>query len=104
MKYRIYQPKETNFFFNKNKEDYKKDDYKLMYKGEFNNEIAKEDTDWILERIFSIFNISRPEDFKGHSLSVNDIVVLDNNDDDGFSFKTGAYVCANCGWERINLV
>lgn len=29
-----------------------------------------------LEHIFEKFNISRPEDFKGHSLSVSDIVVL----------------------------
>ncbi len=32
-----------------------------------------------LERIFEKFNIDRPEDFKGHSLSVSDVVVLHQN-------------------------
>lgn len=31
-----------------------------------------------LEAIYSKFNSDRPEDFKGHSLSVSDVVVLDN--------------------------
>ena len=32
-----------------------------------------------LERIFEKFNFDRPEDFKGHSLSVSDVVVLHQN-------------------------
>ncbi len=28
-----------------------------------------------LESIFAMFNINRPEDFKGHSLSVSDVIV-----------------------------
>ncbi len=103
MKYAIYQPKEINFIYKEGKQLYSKDDYKLVYEGELNDEIASQDTDWILEKLFSIFNIGRPEDFKGHSLSVNDIVVLDNNDQDGFSLKSGAYVCANMGWNKIKL-
>ena len=35
-----------------------------------------------LERIFEKFNIDRPEDFKGHSLSVSDVVVLHQNGQD----------------------
>ena len=35
-----------------------------------------------LERIFEKFNISRPEDFKGHSLSVSDVVVLHHSGTD----------------------
>ena len=35
-----------------------------------------------LERIFEKFNIDRPEDFKGHSLSVSDVVVLHQNGKD----------------------
>lgn len=35
--------------------------------------------DMSLERIFEKFNIDRPEDFKGHSLSVSDVVVLHQN-------------------------
>ena len=35
-----------------------------------------------LERIFEKFNFDRPEDFKGHSLSVSDVVVLHQNGQD----------------------
>lgn len=35
-----------------------------------------------LERIFEKFNFDRPEDFKGHSLSVSDVVVVYQNDRD----------------------
>ena len=35
-----------------------------------------------LERIFEKFNIDRPEDFKGHSLSVSDVIVLHQNGKD----------------------
>lgn len=38
--------------------------------------------DMSLERIFEKFNIDRPEDFKGHSLSVSDVVVLHQNGKD----------------------
>ena len=93
MKFTIYQPKEINFFVKQGKVDYSIDDYKNMYEGEINQETAEESQTWILERIFSIFNISRPDDFKGHSLSTGDIVVLDNQ----------AWLCAMIGWNKINL-
>lgn len=38
--------------------------------------------DMSLEDIFEKFNIDRPEDFKGHSLSVSDVVVLHRTDTD----------------------
>lgn len=41
-----------------------------------------------LESLFEKFNLDRPEDFKGHSLSVSDVVVLEDRayyvDDVGF--------------------
>ena len=46
-----------------------------------------------LEDIFTRFNIDRPEDFKGHSLSVSDVVVLHQNGEntchfvDSFGYK-----------------
>ncbi len=33
----------------------------------------------VLERIFTKFNIGRPDDFKGHSLSVSDVVELNGD-------------------------
>ena len=50
-------------------------DYKLVY--EFTND-SDSDIDIILEKVFVDFNIHRPNDFKGHSLSVSDIVKLNN--------------------------
>ena len=34
---------------------------------------------WILEELYVDFNIRRPKDFTGHSLSVSDVVVLKEN-------------------------
>ena len=47
----------------------KKEDYKLVYVGELLGNMSLDD-------IFERFNIDRPKDFRGHSLSVSDIVVL----------------------------
>ena len=52
MKYRIYQPKEINFLVDDSKITYFKDEYVQTYEDELNEEIAKEDKDWILERLF----------------------------------------------------
>lgn len=35
----------------------------------------------LLENVYAAFNISRPEDFSGHSLSISDIVALKGTDD-----------------------
>lgn len=39
-----------------------------------------------LEDIFEYFNIRRPADFKGHSLSVSDIIVLESGKEKGIYF------------------
>ena len=49
----------------------KKEDYKLVYVGELSGNMSLDD-------IFERFNIDRPEDFRRHSLSVSDIVVLND--------------------------
>ena len=51
----------------------KKEDYKLVYAGELFGNMSLDD-------IFERFNIDRPEDFRGHSLSVSDIVVLNDGE------------------------
>ncbi|MCU6693686.1 Uncharacterised protein [uncultured Blautia sp.] len=51
----------------------RKEDYKLVYVGELQGNVSLED-------IFERFNIHCPEDFRGHSLSVSDIVVLNNGE------------------------
>ena len=62
-------------------------DYDKVYSGE----IEENDVFEALERLFTIFNIMRPEDFKGHSLSTGDIVELDEN----------FWYCDSFGWKQI---
>ena len=45
-----------------------RNNYDLIYTGDYNGES--------LDEIYQIFNIHHPDDFKGHSLSVSDIVVI----------------------------
>lgn len=53
----------------------KQENYLPIYVGEL-SELERHTQDETLEAIFQKFNIDCPEDFKGHSLSVSDIVVL----------------------------
>ncbi len=56
-------------------------DYDLIYSGKLSEiDVSAENKNEILESIFTKFNIDRPEDFKGHSLSVSDVVVLHKDD------------------------
>ena len=46
----------------------------------------------VLEELFQVFSLSRPQDFEGHSLSVSDVIAL----------KTQwRGVCALCGQHRL---
>ena len=56
----------------------KPENYTLLYVGEL-SELQKETQGATLEAIFEKFNLAHPEDFRGHSLSVSDIVVLHQN-------------------------
>ena len=48
-----------------------------------------------LEAIFTRFNIDHPKDFKGHSLSVSDVVVLHQNGQDT------AHYCDSVGFQQV---
>ena len=55
-----------------------------------------------LENIFELFNMERPEQFCGHSMSVGDIIKLkplvENEDED----DTPEYwYCDNLGWKKL---
>lgn len=52
-----------------------KDNYDLVYTGYFEHAVPA-DPSPILERLYERFNLDRPEDFHGHSLSVSDVIVL----------------------------
>lgn len=62
-----------------------KGNYEKVYEGEFES--------GNLEELFQIFNIHHPEDFKGHSLSVSDVVIMEGV----------AYYCDSFGWEQIDF-
>lgn len=92
MKFTIYQPKNSTFRVDSEEVNYFADEYNKVYEGTTENNKEKTDEE-ILEILFEIFNVTRPSDFKGHSLSVGDIVVLDKQ----------AYICDSFGWNKINL-
>ena len=64
------------------KHKFKLADYKVVYEGEvpldLNNRKIKE-VFLILDSLFTTFNVHRPKDFVGHSLSVSDLIQLDND-------------------------
>ncbi len=63
------------------------DDYKVVYEGELEYPEMLN----ALEELFEIFNIRRPEDFKGRSMSVSDIVEIDGKN----------YYCDAAGWVEL---
>ena len=63
------------------------DDYEVVYEGELDYPEMPN----ALEELFEMFNIRRPEDFKGHSMSVSDIVEVDGEN----------YYCDAMGWVKL---
>ena len=97
MKYVIYQLKnfgETEYAFRSwdyaEQNGFGIQDYEVVYEGE----ISEEDS---LDALFIIFNAKRPADFRGHSLSVSDVVSLTKDGDT----KVHYYYCDSIGWEDI---
>ena len=64
------------------------ENYELVYEAPLT---AKDD----LERIYTRFNVDRPADFTGHSLSVSDIVVLHQGG------KDTAHYCDRAGFSEV---
>ncbi len=64
------------------------DNYVLMYKDELTSGTTLED-------IYTRFNIDRPSDFKGHSLSVSDIIVVHEND------NVSAFYVDDIGYKKV---
>ena len=59
--------------------------YELIYVGEL-SELQEQTEGETLEAIYEKFNIDHPEDYRGHSLSVSDIVVLHQNGENSAHF------------------
>ena len=94
MKYEIYQVKEEQErFYAFMRLDFvithfgkvRKSAYDKVYEGEVEN--------FNLDEIFRIFNCDIPADFKGHLLSVSDVVVVEGK----------AYYCDSFGWKQIDF-
>lgn len=56
-------------------------------------EEAGRDTHTMLEDLYYTFNMEHPEDFRGHSLSVSDVVQLGNR----------FFYCDSFGWREIDF-
>ena len=71
------------------------DPYQLVWSGK---EEAGDDLD-LLDFLYEVFNERRPDNFKGHSLSVGDIIEVQEVDVVGA--KPTYYYCDSFGWEDI---
>ena len=66
----------------------KSSNYEEVYSGLYNNEMT-------LESLYHEFNAYRPKDFKGHSLSVSDVIVL------SLEGRKMAYYCDSFGFVAV---
>lgn len=64
-------------------------EYKTVYTGE----IEGDTVDDILDKIYTRHNINHPADYRARSLSVSDLVALED---------TGTYFCDSIGWKQLN--
>ena len=93
MKYKIKQIKDVencayafkHYEWAKNVLDLK--DYEVVYDGELDYPEMPN----ALEELFDIFNVRRPEDFKGRSMAVSDIIEVDGKN----------YYCDAVGWIEL---
>lgn len=65
------------------------DNYSLIYERTVTAESTPEDT---LEKLFRNLQSVKPVDYKGHSLSVSDVIILDNN----------AYYVDSVGFKKLD--
>lgn len=99
-KYKIMQlPTESDYKFRNYKfaMDHGFDilDYKKVYTGK---EKANSIED-LLEKLWVKFNLNHPDDYKAHSLSVSDVIVVEENKrgrNDTFEY---AHYCDTFGWK-----
>ena len=100
MKYEIYQmkPEHVGLRFMNSKwfklkgEKITADKYTKVYEGDLDdNAFIYVEKKSCLEWIYQVFNLSRPEGFTGHSMSVSDVVVLDGK----------AYFCDSIGFTPL---
>ena len=92
MTYKIYQllPMYHDLLFEKyDNTEFNIENYKQVYDGNID---AEENVIGTLEKIYLMFNLSKPNDFCGHSLSVSDVVELDKE----------KYYVERFGWKKVS--
>ena len=93
----IYQANNPTFHVDKSQKEYSKENYHVVYTSTVTDFCGNPAIEHIvlLEMLFERFNLGNyPEDYKGYSLSVGDIVKVGNQ----------AYICGIVGWKEINLI
>ena len=92
--YRLYQLKKEHFRgkaflgYEETKRwngEPQKDWYDCVYEFDADRELSPDD-------LYEKFNLFRPEDFKGHSLSVSDVVEMPD----------GVWYCDSFGWQELD--
>lgn len=70
--------------------------YDLVYSGGLSSALAANRTpEAILEGLYTRFNLNRPDDFRGHSLSVSDVIALNQGG------KTECYYTDSFGFYKL---
>lgn len=103
MKYEIWQLKHENLraygFMDYEwamKHGFNLNDYEKTYEGEIKGGSLENSMGNVftkhLDNLFIKFNVNRPTDFKGHSLSVSDIIVLNGE----------KFYCDSIGWKKLD--
>jgi hypothetical protein len=100
MKVKIYQIRDTRntmySFIGWNdavKADFSIDDYELVYE-------CQREKQYILDNLWEEFNINHPADFHGRSMSVSDVIALQDDGKDYWYW----YYCDSLGWEEITEI
>ncbi len=66
--------------------------YRSVWNG---TEEAKDDYD-LLNYLFEMFNVNHPKGYRGHSMSVSDVIRIDDENN-----NTKYYYCDSFGWADI---
>lgn len=94
MKYQIYQLSDKKHLFDPLRW-WKNDKPEIgMYDLKYEGSVEKQEgvtVYGVLEHIFHVFNTNKPEDFRGHSMSVSDVVGLEGK----------YYFCDSIGFTEI---
>lgn len=99
MEVKIFQLSQSNknaflfMYWNDVESNFNINRYNVVWECEFEDIVPVPSTNniWNLDKIYEVFNINHPSGFKGHSLSVSDIVKLGDE----------YFYCDDLGWENI---